>query len=665
MDRITIFERDISNIPAEDIGTNIVYVPGYAVMGPVNTPTLCQNLSEFQSIFGYAPYLFENAQTFESLEGFKDLTTGNLKNTGDRELSYIYACELLNKGLPVLFERVMTEEKIEAFTFRAKLYNLTNKLTQDTTIESASYLFAGSTIKSGSTINGNVISEDLKITETTNLIINDILNSGTEIALGSKINEIDEVHAENYLTIKIKNPGLFGNSITYDLNKNTGNTYKLVIKQDSKYTNKNEQKNIYLENPLIPKDIIFSIDYNSPYYFENLDNDLIEFESCTGELTELIQVTDQNFTNEATNLYEFEIKDLYKLMSGEFEVKDEEIESLVYNKETKTYNTNSLFTKLVDRGEYQVKFITSGAYPILDFYSYVDKTSTPIKYEYENFITKALLWTVAKRGDSIALIDYLNEYMGIDEGYKTPLDLKTRLETIFNPDNFNDIEGTFVVGLSNNREELTPKYGTFFISWGIYKSQIYKNENILPPSFGYLNSLAVSVKTNANWYPVAGVTRGLVPDLKQLCTPITNAVAEALQSEKGISINPITLIKPYGYTIWGNRTLHYDSTLTGLVASSFLHIRNLVCDVKKEVYIAAKKFMFEPISETLWLNFKSEIEPLLDKMKTGNGLTDYQVLRKATTEKATICAVIRLWAVDAVEKFDVTIELSDSYVNVE
>ena len=67
MDRITIFERDISNIPAEDIGTNIVYVPGYAVMGPVNTPTLCRNLSEFQNIFGITPFCFENEQKFEDI----------------------------------------------------------------------------------------------------------------------------------------------------------------------------------------------------------------------------------------------------------------------------------------------------------------------------------------------------------------------------------------------------------------------------------------------------------------------------------------------------------------------------------------------------------------------------------------------------------------------
>ena len=185
----------------------------------------------------------------------------------------------------------------------------------------------------------------------------------------------------------------------------------------------------------------------------------------------------------------------------------------------------------------------------------------------------------------------------------------------------------------------------------------------MPPSFGYLKALATSVKTNPNWYPVAGVTRGVIPELKQLSTNLTNAIAESLQTIKGVSINPITLIRPYGFTIWGNRTLNNNGDV--LIASSLLHIRNLVCDVKKAVYVAAKKFMFEPISEILWLNFKSEIEPLLDKMKSGNGLTKYEILRKSTTEKATICAVIRLWAVDAVEKFDVTIELSDSYVNVE
>ena len=332
----------------------------------------------------------------------------------------------------------------------------------------------------------------------------------------------------------------------------------------------------------------------------------------------------------------------------------------LWDENNQTYPQDLLFTRLTDRGEYDIKFITSGGYPIFDCYG--DSAFT-----LPNNIAKIMLWSAAKRGDAITLIDYINSIGKANTNVYSDIEgatIGTSLQFSVNQLPQEENNGDLRVQLSNNREENILKYGTMLTPWSTYNSVVYSKSYIFAGSFGYLKALATSVQTNANWYPVAGVTRGVVPNLKQLNTNITNAIAESLQTIKGISINPITLIKPYGYTIWGNRTLHYNDK-EDLVASSLLHIRNLVCDVKKAVYIAAKKFMFEPISETLWLNFKSEIEPLLDKMKTGNGLTDYQVLKKTTKEKATICAVIRLWAVDAVEKFDVTIELSDSYVNVE
>ena len=91
----------------------------------------------------------------------------------------------------------------------------------------------------------------------------------------------------------------------------------------------------------------------------------------------------------------------------------------------------------------------------------------------------------------------------------------------------------------------------------------------------------------------------------------------------------------------------------------------LANDVKKVVYSAAKKLTFELNTDVLWLNFKSEIEPTLDKMVSGNGLTGYRILRKATTKRATIEAVIRLFVVEAVEDWDITIELSDTTVTVQ
>ena len=74
--------------------------------------------------------------------------------------------------------------------------------------------------------------------------------------------------------------------------------------------------------------------------------------------------------------------------------------------------------------------------------------------------------------------------------------------------------------------------------------------------------------------------------------------------------------------------------------------------------------MFEQDSEVLWINFVSNITPLLDKMKTGAGIEDYKIIREETTEKAKVVATIRITPVYAVEDWDITIVLTDSDVTV-
>ena len=213
--------------------------------------------------------------------------------------------------------------------------------------------------------------------------------------------------------------------------------------------------------------------------------------------------------------------------------------------------------------------------------------------------------------------------------------------------------------------ENTLKYGHIIGPWGTYINSVISTDVKLPGSYAYLRALASSTKSNPNWYAIAGVTRGLVPDLMQLEEIITGAIADKVQEiEKGkCSIIPIMYIRDYGYCIWGNRTLHYQE-YEDLVASSFLNIRILADDVKKTVYEAAKALMFETNSLQLWLNFKSKITPLLDKMITGNGLSDYTIRKEKTSKKATLKVVITLYAIEAVENFDITVEISDSVVEV-
>ena len=195
----------------------------------------------------------------------------------------------------------------------------------------------------------------------------------------------------------------------------------------------------------------------------------------------------------------------------------------------------------------------------------------------------------------------------------------------------------------------------------------------MPPSFGYLKALAKSIRTNANWLAIAGVTRGYVPNIQKLDTYklLSNTIANEMQIKNGeTSINAITNIKPYGLTIWGNRTLknnliNAQGGEDGLTATSFLNIRNLISDVKKTAYNAAKMLMFEQNTQVLWINFLAKVTPTLDKMVSGQGLSSYKVINVPTQEKAKLNAVIKIYPLYAVEDFEISIEVRDDDVEVQ
>lgn len=340
-------------------------------------------------------------------------------------------------------------------------------------------------------------------------------------------------------------------------------------------------------------------------------------------------------------------------------------------------NVNNLFTEgneyyndLLDKGEFSIKYITSGSYPS---FSYIVSSSEP-QYSDATITYYAKMASVAsKRGDSVALID--------------PADCSTTngsrnlvVEQMINPDNIYGVAEALCGGMAN------AEYASMFVPWILYTSQasyMLKSGNnsvvlpqldsiIMPPSFAYLVTLAKSIRMNSNWLAVAGVARGQVPYIGGLYTTkrLSNTLANYYQPRNGkTSINAVTDIKPYGLTIWGNRTMKNNLVTAmggedGLTATSFLNIRNMVSDVKKTAYVAAKTLMFEQNSDILWINFLSRVTPFLDELMYGQGLSDYKVIQNQTKEKAKLSATIKLYPLYAVEDFDITIELSDEDVSV-
>lgn len=315
------------------------------------------------------------------------------------------------------------------------------------------------------------------------------------------------------------------------------------------------------------------------------------------------------------------------------------------------FSDDEFVSSLEDKTEYTFKYITTGAYA---------------NYDQVNDAILASITDIAKtRGDAVALV-----------------------QPKFNKDEPLTGTGSLYEYLqASNQFSGKGEYATMFAPWGNYTlARAYEievaddvfvkvSEAILPGCFGYLLTLANNIKTSPNYFAFAGINRGVVPNLKSLATSkkLTNRIADKYQPmtelDGKIAINAITDIKPYGLTIWGNRTLK-PIAAEGLRASNFLNIRNMVSDIKKVAYRAAKELMFEQNDETLWLNFKSEVMPLLEQLKTGRGISDYRFIKLNTTYngaqlgKGEFACAIKIYPIYPVESFEITVVLSDADVSV-
>ena len=261
-------------------------------------------------------------------------------------------------------------------------------------------------------------------------------------------------------------------------------------------------------------------------------------------------------------------------------------------------------------------------------------------------ITERMTRTAYARGDCYAIIDHAYN----------PTRPLTGAKSVY---------GQVVQNRVENGE-----YATMFTPYStyttVYEATSVPANQMMPASYGYLSALAKSIQIYPTWLAIAGVARGKVPYYVAPNTVerLSVAIADSYQPRDEVSINAITNQKPYGYLIRGNRTL-YPNSEGNLTASSFLNTRNMVCDIKKNLYRAASALLFEQDTLSLWVNFNAAVTPLLDKLISGGGIKNYNIVREPTTEKAKVVAKVIITPVYAVEDFDITVIMTDEDVTVE
>jgi hypothetical protein len=312
------------------------------------------------------------------------------------------------------------------------------------------------------------------------------------------------------------------------------------------------------------------------------------------------------------------------------------------------------FSPYEDKAKYDIRFIVLG--DALDETDIDTKdTNSVLKKSVQNAISSA-----AKRGDAIALIDIPSKETSSTESIKTWVNKLVVADVAKLADTY---DGSITY-------ENAFKYSAAFAPRFTYKGQ---NTAYFSGTLGYLSCFAYHKAKFADWFAFSGSVRGVLP-YESVVTEQVYGDADIAQLQKRSlsdsetsfkAVNAICEIRPYGNIVWGNRTLFpIDSINTGLKASSFLNIRNLCCDIKKTLYRASRKYSFDPNSDTLWVNFKSAITPLLEKMKTGQGIKGYKIIKEKSKQKATLKARIKIIPIEAVEDFDLTVEMSDTITTV-
>jgi len=287
------------------------------------------------------------------------------------------------------------------------------------------------------------------------------------------------------------------------------------------------------------------------------------------------------------------------------------------------------WTALEDRNLYDIRFLTCGA----------------LKVD----ISQDMIDCAKNRGDCTALVNF-NEAAFTDVDYVVA-DFKALVATIVN--------GEYAAAF-------TPAFYTKHVDFT-------DDEKVLiPASFAHLFAYARSIKSNPEWFATAGFDRGIIPELFELKHTFSTAEVNALQCRTdsdetdnvGIAINATAYVRPAGNILYGNRTLKNADAIKKLTATSFLNVRNMLSLVKKVAYEAANKFAFEQNSEVLWVNYKSYIEPTLEKIVHGNGALGYSMSRIKTDVKAKLQAEILIQPIEAVEDIEVAVIMTETGTTV-
>jgi hypothetical protein len=140
----------------------------------------------------------------------------------------------------------------------------------------------------------------------------------------------------------------------------------------------------------------------------------------------------------------------------------------------------------------------------------------------------------------------------------------------------------------------------------------------VPPSVILPSIFASSDNSSAEWFAVAGLNRGGIPQAVQTLDRLTIADRDALYEAR---INPIAQFPGEGICVWGQKTLQHKASPTDRI-----NVRRLLISLKKFIASTSKFLVFEQNVSATRNRFLSVVNPYLENVQQRSGLYAFKVV---------------------------------------
>jgi hypothetical protein len=180
-------------------------------------------------------------------------------------------------------------------------------------------------------------------------------------------------------------------------------------------------------------------------------------------------------------------------------------------------------------------------------------------------------------------------------------------------------------GIGQSHDAFNSSFGALYYPWLRVYDKFTKQE-VYHPSAGYICAQFIISDTVGDvYFAPAGLTRGVMRMPVGVKRVVTKTERDLLYGNRNI-VNPIANFPNYGIVIWGQKTCQRMPSVFDRLSN-----RRLFNYLTTTIKDATLNLVFESNTKLTWDRWIARVEPILERIKSDNGLDDYRLEMGETT----------------------------------